>query len=354
MATPVPTRFAFPSRAGVASGKPVRAQQLAPVAEALMYLRGHSRVLVPCTALDNAIPASASRTYTVPMQVAKWMRHLAWHIQLRSTSAVATVVFTDPTGGTSTYTVAPLDADAGPRISGRTHIETLTTPVTDSDYLATPRTITFQRTDANAGSVYVDVLGCTALSRVDLESDTADMGIDLPTVRPDLPIVADDYVSIGGIARVMADQDDTTLHSYTDRHLFFWGRPQGQGVSVTSAWAPIFVEGPVVQASHRYIGETLRRVYCGATGKVTTSGDTLEVRFTAASGDTVTETLTATTSGTWGLPVELDVYAEDLSTSDGRRSSTDEIVTIEARVTGAGTQTGSLEGLVIYESRIAT
>lgn len=354
MATPVPARFPFPSRAGIASGKPVRAQQLAPVAEALMYLRGHSRVLVPCTAIDHAIPASTTRIYTVPMQIATWMRHIAWHIRLRSTSAVATVAFTDPTGGTSTYTVAPLDADVGPRVSSRTHVETLSTPVTDSDYLATPRTITIQRTDAGGGSVYVDMLGATALSRESLESDADDLGISVPTVRPDTPIVSDDYISLGGIVRAMADQDDATLHGYTDRHLFFWTRPQGQGVSVTSAWAPIFIEGPVIQASHRYVGETLRRVYCGATGKVTTSGDTLEVRFTAASGDTVTETLTATTSGTWGLPVELDVYAEDLSTSDGRRSDTDEIVTIEARVTGAGTQTGSLEGLVIYESRIAT
>lgn len=319
-----------------------------------MYLRGHSRVLVPHTAIDHAIPASTTRTYTVPMQIATWMRHLAWHIRLRSTSAVATVVFTDPSGGTSTYTVAPLDADAGPRLSSRVHIETLSTPVTSSDYLATPRAITIQRTDSGGGSVYVDSLGVTALSRDSLDYSADDLGVDTDTLRADLAISDESYKSVGGIVDVLAEQDDTTLQGLTDRALFFWTRPQGQGVSVTSAWAPIFVEGPVVQASHRYISETLRRVHCGATGKVTTAGDTLEVRFTAASGDTVTETLTATTSGTWGLPVELDVYAEDLSTSDGRRSSTDEIVTIEARVTGAGPKTGSLEGLVIYESRIAT
>lgn len=349
----VPTRFAFPSRSGVASGKPVRAQQWSPLGDACNYLRGHSRVLVPHTTLDNAIGASTTRTYTVPMQIATWMRHLAWHIRLRSTTAVATVVFTDPSGGTVTYTVAPLDADAGPRLSSRVHIETLSTPVTGSDYLATPRTITIQRTDAGGGSVFVDSLGVTALSRETLDYSAADLGVDVDTLRSEYAIVAEDYKSVRGITQVIAEQDDTTLQGI-DRALFFWTRPQGQGVSVTSAWAAVFVEGPVVQASHRYLNETLRRVYCGATGKVTTAGDTLEVRFTAASGDTVTETLTATTSGTWGTPAELDVYAEDLSTSDGRRSSTDEIVTIEARVTGAGPKTGSLEGLVIYESRIAT
>ncbi len=354
MPTTVPPRFSFPARTGIASGKPIRAHQIRSIGEGLVYLRGHSRVLIPCTALDYALPASTTHTYTIPVQRTSWMRHLEWRFSLRSTSATATVVFTDPTGGISTHTVSPSDADVLPRVTWRQHTETLS-GTTDTDDLAVARTITFQRTDAGAGSVYVDGLSCMALGRAALEFDADDAPVDTATIAPDWPIASGiDYTSLGGVVALMRDQSDTSAHGYTDRHLFAWSRPQGPGVSATSAWADVFDEGPTIQASHRYIGETLRRVYVAATGKVTASGDTLEVRFTAASGDTATASVTATTSGTWSTHVALDVYAEDLSTSDGRRSSTDEIVTVETRVTGAGVKTGSLEGLVIYESRIAT
>lgn len=354
MPTTVPLRFPFPVRTGIASGKAIRAHQIRAIGEGLVYLRGHSRVLIPATSIDTALPASTTHTYTLPVQRAAWMRHLEWRFALRSTTATATVVFTDPTGTTSTHTVMPFDAEALPRVSWRTHVETLS-GTTDTDDLAVARTFTFQRTDAGAGSVYVDGLSCTALGRAALEFDADDAPVDTATLSPDWPIASGiDYTSLGGVVALMRDQDTTTNHGYTDRHLFAWARPQGQGLAVTSSWAAVFGEGPVVQASHRYIGETLRRVYVTATGKVTASGDTLEVRFTAASGDTATATVTATTSGTWATSTALDVYAEDLSTSDGRRSSTDEIVTVETRVTGAGVKTGSLEGLCIYESRIAT
>jgi hypothetical protein len=354
MPTTVPVRFSFPARTGIASGKPVRAHQIRSIGEGLVYLRGHSRVLIPCAALDYALPASTTHTYTIPVQRTSWMRHFEWRFALRSTTAVATVVFTDPTGGTSTHTVMPFDAAELPRVTWRQHTETLT-GTTDTSDLAAARTFTFQRTDSNGGSVYVDGIQCTALGRAALEFDANDAPVDIATLAPDWPIASSiDYTSLGGVVALMRDQNDTTLHSYTDRHLFAWARPQGQGVAATSAWAAVFDEGPTIQASHRYIGETLRRVYVAATGRVTASGDTLEVRFTATSGDTATATVTATTSGTWSTHVALDVYAEDLSTSDGRRSSTDEIVTVETRVTGPGIKTGSLEGLVIYESRVAT
>lgn len=355
MPVTVPRRFSFPARTGIASGKAIRAHQLRSIGEGLVYLRGHSRVLIPATAVDTALPASTTHTYTLPVQRASWMRHLEWRIALRSTSAVATVVFTDPSSGTSTHTVIPSDADVLPRVTWRTHIETLS-GTTDTGDDATARTFTLQRTDAGAGSVYVDGIQCTAVGRAALEFDADDAPVDTATIVADWPIASGiDYTSLGGVVEMMRDQDTTTGHGYTDRHLFAWARPQGQGLAVTSSWAAVFGEGPCVQASHRYIGETLRRVYVMATGKVTASGDTLEVRFTAASGDTATATLTATSSGTWSTSTTaLDVYAEDLSTTDGRRSSTDEIITIEARVTGAGVKTGSLEGLCIYESRVAT
>lgn len=349
----VPTRFPFPSRAGIASGKPVRSIQHAPLLDAMLYLRGHARVLVPATAMEYALPASTTHTYTIPMQLASWMTRLQWFLRMRVTTGTATVVFTDPSGGTTTHTIGALDAEVYPRVSGAFHLEAIT-PGTDTGYAAPARTVTFQRTDAGAGSVYIDTLACASLSRISLDYSADDLGVDPATVRADMPIVDASYLSLGGVAALMADQDDTTGHGYHDRALFAWSRPQGHGVAVTSAWADLFDEGPTVQASHRHIGETLRRIYCMATGKVTSSGDTLEVRFTAASGDTATVNVTATSSGTWGTAATLDVYAEDLSTSDGRRSSTDEIVTIDARVTGAGANTGSVEGLFIYESRVAT
>jgi hypothetical protein len=348
----VPRDCPIPARAGVASGRPVRGAHLQSVARAINYMRGYGQVVLPAMRLDPAIPAATTYTYSAIMLVKPWTRHLVWHLRFRVDTGIAFVTFTEPSGGTYAVTVLPTEPADRVIHTGGFHVEALS-GAPSWVYLGEPRAFTIASSASSTADVYVDAIACYALPRETLELDADDYGIDAHTLAPGLPIFDDDYYSIGALARAMEAGEDTTTSGYATRALFAWARPQGQGLSVLGTkWTPVFDEGPCIQPHHRFRAETIRQVYCNVTGVVDTPGDTLEVRFTAASGDTVTETDASTTSGSWGFPSILDVYAEDLSTADGRRSATDEIITIEVRCTGAGTQQAYLEGLSIIDSNL--
>lgn len=327
----VPTTFPFPSRAGIASGKPVRGVQITALARAANYLLGRGAVLIPATRLEGtAIAPGSTATYRAQLWQKMQGHHRAWEIRpivSPSTGGTATFTFTDPSGGTLTTSV--LESDPAFRVysTGTMHAETVPT----ADWANGPTAVefTFANDVASTGDLVVEGLSCFELPRSTLARDGADYGVDQDTTAAGLPIFDDVGLSIGGVSRAIGP-----AQLYDPRSLFHYMRASGDGLSVTGTWAPLFDEGPVIQPSHQFRSETLRpvSVYVYALCDVGTAG---EVRVTMASGDTLTLTVTSTT-GAW-VSGTVDAYAEDLSTADGRRASTDEIATFEARTTsGAG------------------
>lgn len=358
----VPRDFNFPSRTGIASRKPVRGVQLARIGHALNYLRGHGHVVIPATRLSAvAIPAGSAYVYhfITPLQTST--RHLVWHLVPRVDTGMSVVSFSGfmGTGGVlqgvssggavHTTTVLAADPARRPLTTAWRVVEALDT-APSSLYLGGASEITIENDASSTADLYIDSIGCYALPRETLEFDADDVGINVPTCGPELPIFdADDYLSIGALSRAMEAGESTATFGTGSRALFAFSRPEGYGIPISGgSWTPIFVEGPCIQAHHRFRGEVLRRVWCNARGTVD-GGSAMEVRFTAASGDTATK---VSVGATWSFPVALDADAEDLAASDGRRDATDEIVTIEARIS-SGAGSGTVESVSLIDGVIS-
>ena len=342
MVARVPRTFSQPSRLGIASGKPVRGVQMTGVADALAYLMGRGNVLLPATHPEGtAIAIAATATYHLQLFEKAQAKHRVWFLRPLTTSGVAYGTFTDPSGGTATFTVYE---SAAPEYrvasTGLFHVETIDTARVNGP---TAVTITVANDATSTGTIVMQALACFELPRQSLEGDATDLGADPDTVRADLPIFDAPYLSIGGLSRAIGN-----AQLYDPRVLFAYLRKAGDGVDCKSAsYTSIFDEGPVVQPSHQFHSETLRSVtaYVYAYCDVGTAGS---VKFAATSGDSVSISVTATT-GTW-VSGSFDVYAEDLSTADGLRAATEEIVTVLAqRTSGAGSMW--IETVMLVEAR---
>ena len=344
MTARVPVTFANPSRLGIASGKPVRGAHMVGVGDALNYLLGRGTVLLPATHPEgSSIAAAATATYHVELWEKEQAKYRIWYLRpivSPSTGGWAQGTFTDPSGGQLVFDILETDAEHRVISTGIFHVETITTRANGP----TPVTVTLANDAASTGDIVLQSLACYELPRTELALDATDLGVDTDTMRADLPIFDAPYLSIGGLSRTIA-----SAQAYDARVLFAYIRKAGNGIEYKSGTqAAIFDEGPVIQPSHQYRGETVRKVYAlvYAYCDVGTAGT---IKFLAASGDSVTINIVATT-GTW-VSGEFDVYAEDLSTADGRRSSTTEIVTILAqRTSGAGSI--YIETIQLAESRL--
>lgn len=329
MPATVPETFSSPVRAGIASGLPVRGVQWTQAGRALNWLLGRGRVILPATRVEGSgVAPSSTATYRAQLWTREQARHRCWHVALRLASgggvALATITF--PDGATATATLYDSEADRRIAFAGFHTVEEIASPTNGPVAVE----ITLANDATSTDDVYIDSISCFELPRREIGADGTDFGVDLGTVTADSPIYDDAGKSVGGVARGIA-----RAQAYDPRCLFTYMRASGDGISTSSgAFVALFDEGPAVQPSQQFIGETLRpcTVYVYALCDVGTAG---EVRVTATSGDSVTLTVTST-SGAW-VSGTLDVYAEDLSTADGRRSTTTEILTIEQRTTsGAG------------------
>lgn len=343
MTADVALDFPFSTRSGIVSGAPVRAGQWTRNARCLNWLLGRSRCLIPATRVEGSgIAASATATFRVQLWPRAQARFRLWHVVIRAgVGDSATGTFTDPSGGALDWTYYDVDPSARVVTTGFFHVETLpspwsSTPVADA--------FTVSNDASSDGPVYVESVQCWELPRLRLNADAADLGVDVDTLGAGLPIYDDVGESIGGVARGIG-----TAQLYDRRALFYWLRPaNGGGAEVKSGtWTALYEEGPVLQPSMQFRAETLRPcdVYVSAYCDSGTAG---EIRFTMTSGDALTLAISATSS-TW-VSGTIDVYAEDLSTSDGRRSTTWDIATVEVRRTsGAGSVW--IDSICIAETR---
>lgn len=342
MPATVPDTFSSPVRAGIASGLPVRGVQWAQAGRALNWLLGRGRIILPATRVEGSgVAPSSTATYRAQIWTREQARHRCWHVVLRlaigGDVALATITF--PDGATADATLYDSEADRRIAFAGFYTVEEVASPANGPVAVE----ITLASDAGSTDDVYIDAISCFELPRREIGADGTDYGVDLGTVTADSPIYDDAGKSVGGIARGIV-----RAQAYDPRCLFTYMRASGDGLSTSSgAFVALFDEGPVVQPSQQFIGETLRpcSVYVYAYCDAATTG---EVKLTAASGDTLTLSVTST-SGAW-VSGTIDCYAEDLSASDGRRSTTTEILTVEARVaSGAGAI--YVESICVAETR---
>lgn len=339
MAADVAYDFPFVDRAGIANGKPVRGGQWAACGRSLNWLLGHGNILIPATRVEvGSVAAGETRSLEVQLWTTPQARYRVWYLRLQTTvgSGAATWTFTDPSGGTISGTLYG-DTD---RSAGITHVETIT-----GAFLLGPvaKTVTLSNDASSTIGVTLEAMSCWEVPRDRIAADGVQYGADVDTIAAGLPIFDDVGLSIGGVIRgvpVAQSQGRRVLFAHLRLNKY-------ETVVSATSFTDLFDEGPVCQPSHQFHKETLRPCDVYVYGFVP-SGATGEVRFTAASGDTLTLTMTSTT-GAW-VNGTIDLYAEDLSTSDGRRALTDEIVTIAARrVSGSGSI--SIASIFIAERR---
>jgi len=333
----VQDNFPVCSADGVLNGHACRAVHLRPVADALNWLNGHGQHVIPATRTDGktSIAIGATKTYRAQLMSRVQATHRVWLISARA----GLLTFTDPSGGSSSW------GFISSAVTLR-HVEAITAPADG------PVAVSY--TLANSASATVvgvfDGVTCFELQRRDLALDATDDAVDGDTIVTlsggvPAPILdADAYTSIGALSRGLAN-----ARTQDNRTLFDWAAPSGDGFQTTSgAFVPVFEEGPVLLGSKMYRSSVTASAvaqFFVRTGAATTG----EVRVTMTSGATVTGTIATATGGAW-LAVSFDVDCEDLAASDGRRSTRDDVCTIELRRT-AGVNAVSIETCSIYEVR---
>jgi len=344
MSARTPRAFSFPARTGIASGKPVRYGQHVQIGRALNYLAGRGTVLVPAMRSSNQLAAkNATTTYRLQLWSKVQATHRVWWVNLVAQSGPCYCTFTDPSGGTIDVTALTPATTSARMVTGPGfyHLETVTSPANGP----VAASFTVYNSSSSASDVLLDGISCYEVPRLTLDLAT-EGGIDTDTIQPDAPIFDDVGLSIGGMSRAIGD-----ALAYDPRTLFQWALGDNNGVTINAgAWAEVFEEGPVIQPSHLYRSETTRAIRCYVYGRsdVTTSAD---VKFTATSGANCTVSIPVNSGGAWYYAdMSPGPYAEDLSTSDGRRSTTTEILKVEvSRTAGAGS--AYLESISVGELR---
>jgi len=331
----VPRRPPLPSRAAIASALPVRGKTWSAVAELYNWCLAQGTALVPMHTPVCSWSGSGTRT----LRYRAWPRHYAvarlWALQLTT----GWWQIQSPTGGTSLgrpYVVQ------GPTASPLLFfLDSIAAPTAGEVELS----LDIGRDSTGGGSVRT--LGCFEVPRGVLEngltaSANTELGLLAESMTPGEQIyyhaeaLANSYGGIGNTAIAIADQ----LGRGT---LFSWASMEPDPFVVTSgSLVPVFAVPPILLASKVRAEDTVTTC-AGRVRAMCSDGSTSgEVVLTMANGDTATIAVpVGATSFDWfpaAGSVDLDVHAEDVASADGRRSSTWDTCTIEARRTAGSGQ----------------
>ena len=318
---PAPGRL---SRSGIVIADPVRAVEWAQIGALYDYLTGRASVLVPACYIGSSIAATATHTWRIKAWARYQATHRLWIIGMRAATA-ATVTFTDGSG--DTHTLYPIGT-AG--VTERPHfvIETISSRAAGEVTLAPSLAVA-----ASSATVTVTTLSCVEIARPALALDTSDDGVDLALWTSGVagPITDADL----GLVAPLLD----TLRDIDVRNLFCWIVDTSDPIKISTAspsWTALFASPPAVLARHLYASETTRAVEVRVYARASDGSTTGSLRVTMASGATATITGITTTSWAW-YSTTVAVHVEDLSASDGRRSTTWDTATFDAqRTAGAG------------------
>lgn len=333
----VPRDFPWLSPTGIASGQPVRALLWGRAAHAINWLLAAGVQCIPQFASPDAqVAAGATATYHVMLVQTQQAKYRMWLVSVRADSPPGTLslTFTDASGGPHTYTVtAPAPtADTDDLKEIGPIFETITSRTAG----IVAATFSIASAASSTKATVVEDISCFEMPRGRLNNDATDQGLAPSTIlgsdSPGPITAGDGYSSLGAII-----QAHYAAFKAQPRTLFVWARPANQGVPTTSAtFEALFIEGPPCLGTKLYRTSTTiaMTVYAYVRTSASTTG---ELRVTMTNGSTTAIAIPTSTAGAW-VSGTVNIDCEDLTASDGRRASRDDIATIELRrVSGAGT-----------------
>jgi hypothetical protein len=343
MPAPVPRdRPAVPA-GGISFGRPVRSFDWMGLATLANYARGRGSVIVPQSLVMETIAKGViTRTYRVRLKNNSHCMQRMWLLELlgATASAVCTVSVSINGGTAVSYTC--------------TNSNQLLVP---AEFLetATPSSSETEHTVAVTTNAAAD---CTVVSIAAVEMPRASLdisneqGIDLGREAPLQPIDVNSLGNAAGQACGFSATDGALNHSRrVGMHHCILGGSEGNGFQFTgsTAFQAIYTtdcEAPML-GRYLYSGDTTRTLTFKAYGKIS-GGATLSVKLTMTSGATTTITTTSATGVWFGSSNTIAVDAEDLTATDGRRSSRFDLAKIEASTSNAG-QTLTLYTVSVWE-----
>lgn len=322
-------RFVTTGTSAVVSGAAIQAAEWESMCAAHDALAASGSVLIPWHAPMTSISASGSKAYTYRV----WPKYAATHrlwsmafISSTSTPATASIALSDGT------TVGALFTDAAPRTISFVH------QLSSRSAAEASETVTITLGSTSAAKVVG--MGCWEYPRpaialptgsLPFDATTTDMGMDQAVARALLPI-ADDYAGLG--VGYMAHAVDS-LRDETRRTGIFAAAPFAS--STSSTFAAVFQAPPIALGRFLYRGQTSALMQLAAYVRTSDSSTSGEVRFTMASGASLTLGFSGVTSTTL-IRGQIAIDAEDLTTSDGRRASRSDTCLVKLRRSaGAGT-----------------
>lgn len=320
---------------GISISRTTRAIHAVDAARVQCWAAGRGWPIVPCHAPLATIGGSvtAFRYRVLPrFQDIRYAFHFVMSASSRTGCAIEV-----PEGSTGVLRAVQTHSNAFP-------ITVLYDPASQS---AAERALDFGIA-STGDDIVLESVAIEALPRALLQTGNADLGSDRFEFWPRNPILEANVFD-----QFLADNDALRAACRRAQFQHSFGDTSPWSTNDTSFDA-IFPGGVNLLGRYLFNGDTTRTLngrilaYCSDG---TTAG---EFRITMTNGDSVTVTIPAGTTGaTWlpstsGSPFEIDVDAEDNTSSDGRRSSRWDMATMEARRT-AGAGDVLIETISIWE-----
>lgn len=335
LSTFVPLTCPLVSSTAPTSRVPVRGVHWQDLGAAANHLLGRGGELIPPAYCGQAIATGSTTTYRVRLFPRVQTTHRAWFLHLTTTGS-ASITFTDISGGTHTATVASTITNYQRALM---FIEEIAAP--DSAEITAGTVSIASAAGAAYSSCTLRTISCFEIPRPELAKDALEYGVDLDTVGGGLPIYDGANESIGGIVAAT-----TQALSVAKRNgLFYALRGNVSPFNINGVgYTNLFAHDPVLLDRQLYRSETTRSALVRAYG-ITGATTTMDLRFTMASGATLTLSWSAGDTGSWKTG-NLAIHVEDLGDPTGIRSSIHDTCTIEGR-RPSGSNAAQIESICI-------
>lgn len=327
-----------PDESLVRAGSPVSARTWQPIGMALNSINGAGRMLVPFHMPGNqSFQKGTSYDFVYRVEPSPTALARMWVVEAHPNASAGGFTLTAGSDTVTGYTARSLD-DITPVLLR----ENLTTQS------STQQSITLNIDTLAGADLRIKSIGCWEIPRTELQANTTDYGVTTETLGHRAPIYAD-----GGAGTCIRGCDDALYRArlHTRRHLLNMsfgeevGSPtSGAYTNATTTYTRILATDLPMLARMHFRGLSVRPMSYKIRAAHSAGAVACQLRVTMTNGDTTTSTFTPGTTLDWypSTAAEVDVHTEDLTAADGRRSSTWDVATIEARLDPAGAGTGTL------------
>lgn len=319
------------SQAEVRSGQAVLGTTHTGVARLTNWAMGRGMCNIPVYSPGNTIAAAANGSYFFRVAPRYQAIQRVWCFTLRSTSTSvnSTVAIKVPSsaGSTTATVIAGGDRDA---------LGSFVVPEARASQSATEEIISCNLA-VTGNACVVESISCWDMPRAELALDVNDDGVDLLTTSYRQPIYDGTCASIGGEADAVVAALATCR-----RVLMQWALPatttEARSTSSTSYVSALGGGTSIVLARKLYRSSTTGTLSAKIYARTADTSDIGDVRFTTTSGSSQVINIPTGSHANFawfGAPLTFTADCEDLTVSDGRRSTRWDLLTVEFKVSDA-------------------